>query len=300
MGNRSSLLIYISVSVAVTLWGLSFIWTNFLLVNNIPVFTLIFLRLALAGIILLIISLSLRKLQRISGGDWPAFLLLVLMEPFLYFIGETFGLQIVNSATIGAVIISTIPIFATIAGILFYKEYISTLNIFGVFLTIPGVLLVVFEKGNLDFSHYMGILVLFLAVFSAVAYSVIVKKLAGKYNSYTIVTYQHSLGALFFLPLFLIFNYKTFSISDITLRIFVPLFGLALLCSSLAFILFINSVRFLGVAKSSIFTALVPAVSASAAYLLGSEDMSFRKMAGVIIVIAGVIIAQRKKRVSSS
>jgi len=301
MINKSSVYIYISVSIAVILWGFSFVWTNILLLKGLPVLTLILLRMCLAALILLSVSLTFKKLEKVSLKDWPKFLLLVLMEPFVYFIGETYGLQIVNSATIGSVIISTIPIFALAAGILFFKENISVLNIFGMSITIPGILLVVFEKGEMNFSHTLGILLLFMAVFSAVGYSVIVKKLANKYNSYTIVTYQHLLGFFYFLPLFFIFDSSSFSFKEFaTPEIFLLLFALAASCSCLAFVLYINSIKVLGVAKSSIFTALIPAVSAAGAYMLGQEGMNIRKLSGIVIVVAGVIIAQRKKRASSS
>ncbi len=301
MGNRSSLLIYLSVITAVILWGISFAWSNSLLINGLPALTLIFLRMSLAALILTTISLILKKLKKISLKDLPTFILLSFLEPFLYFIGETFGLQYINSVTISSVIISTIPVFAMIAGILFLRENISPMNIFGILITIPGALLVVFEKGGFDVSHSIGILFLILAVFSAVGYSVIVKKLADRYNSYTIVTYQHLLAAFYFLPLFLIFEGKTFTFIKISSsEIILPLTALALLCSSLAFILFINSIRYLGVAKSNIFTALVPAISAAASYFLGNEGMTYTKFAGVLIVIIGVIIAQKKQRISSS
>jgi len=295
------LLIYFSVLTAVILWGISFVWSNSILVNGLPALTLIFFRMSLAAFILTTTSLILKKLKKISLKDVPTFILLSFLEPFLYFIGETFGLQYVNSVTISSVIISTIPVFAMIAGILFLRENISPINIFGIFITIPGALLVVFEKGEFDISHSLGILFLILAVFSAVGYSVIVKKLADRYNSYTIVTYQHLLAAIYFLPLFLIFEGSTFSFSKITSsEIILPLAALALLCSSLAFILFINSIRYLGVAKSNIFTALVPAISAAASCFMGKEEMSYTKLAGVLIVITGVIIAQKKQKINSS
>jgi len=296
MKNSPSLFVYLSICTAVFLWGFSFIWTNSLLQQNFPVFSLVFFRMSFAAVILLSVSLVARKLQKISKKDWGWFFLLVSLEPFIYFIGETFGLKIVNSPTLGAIIISTIPIFALIAGRIFYSEKITGFNIFGIGITLPGILMVVFEKGGLQFSHTIGILLLFIAVLAAVGYSVVVKQLAYKYNSYTIVTYQHLLGALFFLPLFIYFDSSTFSIENLyNMEILKPLLFLAALCSSLAFILFINSIKSLGVARTNIFTTLVPVVSAFGAFMLGEEGLTVMKIVGIVIVVAGVIIAQRQK-----
>ncbi len=157
--------------------------------------------------------------------------------------------------------------------------------------------MVVFQDGAINVSHYAGILLLFVAVFAAVGYSVVVKKLAETYNSYTIVTYQHILGAIYFLPFFLVNDYSSFNINSLTAEIVKPILYLAILCSGLAFILFITSIKELGIARTNIFTALVPVVSAFGAYMLGHDTLNIRKVAGIIIVVAGVIVAQRQKKI---
>ena len=189
MKNRESAIKFIPIIIATILWGFSFIWTNQLLQNQIPVFTIIFIRLSLAAIILSTVSIFLKQLQKIERKDILWFLLLVFCEPFMYFIGETFGLKAVNSPTIGAIIVATIPVFSMIAGIYFYKERISKLNILGILMTLPGILLVVLENGWDTKVSLNGILLLFLAVFSATGYSVVVRRLSDKYNSYTIVSF---------------------------------------------------------------------------------------------------------------
>lgn len=297
MKNRGeAVIVYGSIISAVIFWGFSFIWTNSLLKQNFPPIALVFFRMLFAAILLFIVSLAARKIERVHKKDFGWFLLLVLLEPFIYFIGETFGLQIVNSPTLGSIIIATIPIFALIPGMLVYKEKITAINVIGVFVTLPGILLVVFDKGAISVDHYWGIFLLFIAVFAAVGYSVVVKRLARTYNSYTIATYQHILGALYFLPLFLIYDYDTFSVSMFTPQVLQPLLFLAILCSCTAFILFINSIKALGIARANIFTTLVPAISACGAYMLGQESLNLMKIAGITIVIAGVIVAQREKK----
>ncbi|MFA6335639.1 MAG: DMT family transporter [Bacteroidales bacterium] len=300
MKHSPAFIPYLSVTTAVILWGFSFIWTNSLLQQGLPVFSLIFLRVSFAAIILLIVSLTAKKLEPVAKRDWGWFLLLVLLEPFIYFIGETFGLKIVNSPTLGSIIISTIPIFALFAGKIFYNEKITGFNIFGILITLPGILMIVFEKGGLDFSHSIGVLLLFLAVFAAVGYAVVVKQLTGKYNSYTIVTYQNLLGALYFFPLFLYNDSVTFSFGTfLNIDILKPLLYLAVFCSALAFVLFVNSVKAIGITRSNIFTSMVPVVSALGAFMLGQEGMSSRKIVGIVIVVAGVIIAQRQKSINN-
>lgn len=296
MASNKKALVYLSVSTAVFLWGVSFLWSNSILQQGFPPFSLMFFRMAFAAVILSIVSFSLKKITKIEKKDLGWFLLLVFLEPFLYFIGETMGLKTLNSPTISSVIVSTIPIVALIAGVFIYNERISRLNTFGILMTLPGILLMVFDKDDFGIDKNIGILWLMMAVFAAVGYSVVVKRLTDKYNSYTIVTFQHILGALFFLPFFLILDYPTFTSDIFTLEILKPLLYLSVLCSSLAFILFINSIKELGVARANIFTAIVPVISALAAFAIGQDTLSLRKVIGVLVVVTGVIIAQRKKR----
>lgn len=297
MKNKASgIVIYLSIIAAVIFWGFSFIWTNSLLLQGFPPMALVFFRMSFAAILLLAVSLTAKKIQRIDKKDYKWFLLLVLLEPFIYFIGETYGLQIVNSPTLSSIIIATIPIFALIPGILIYKERITTINILGVFITLPGILLVVFDGGKISVDHYWGLVLLFVAVFSAVGYSMVVKKLAVNYNSFTIATYQHLLGALYFLPLFLLVDSGDFSLSSLNINTLKPLLFLAALCSCLAFILFINSIKALGIARTNIFTSLVPAISAFGAFMTGQEGLGIYKITGIAIVVSGVIIAQREKK----
>jgi drug/metabolite transporter (DMT)-like permease len=297
MKNRSDgLIVYLSIIAAVIFWGFSFIWTNSLLKQGFPPMAILLFRMTLASIFLIILSLSAKKIQKVKRKDFKWFLLLVFLEPFLYFIGETLGLKAVNSPTLSSIIIATIPIFALIPGVLIFKEKITMINIIGVFITLPGILLVVFDGDKISADHLWGLGFLFMGVFAAVGYSILVKKLADTYNSYTIATYQHILAALYFLPLFLYFDSKGFTISMITLDIIKPLIFLSGLCSCAAFILFINSIKALGVARSNIFTSLVPAISAFGAYIAGQEGLGTYKIAGIAIVVTGVIIAQREKK----
>ena len=73
-------------------------------------------------------------------GDRKYFFLLALFEPFLYFLGESFGLTYVSS-TVGSVIISTIPVFAVIFAWVFYRERLKLINYVGVIVSFLGVLI---------------------------------------------------------------------------------------------------------------------------------------------------------------
>ena len=288
-------IVFFYVITAIILWGFSFIWTNQLLISEVPVFTFIFWRMLIAGVAMLIISLIFKKLQKVSGKDFLLIVLMSFFEPFIYFIGETFGMKATNSPTLSALIIATIPIFAMVSEIIFYKVKISLINILGVIITLPGILMMVLNSGKLTADYWWGIALLFVAVVGSVGYTTVVRKLTDKYNSYTLTTYQFVLGAIFFLPFFLIYNNGFTAAQFCCKEVLVPLIALAILCSCVAFCLYVNSIREIGITRSSIFTSLIPGVSAFGAYIYGQETFTWHQIIGIAIVVTGVIFTQLKK-----
>lgn len=292
--NHMNIKVFTAVFLAIFFWGFSFVWTNQILMEDIPVFTFIFFRMFIAGTLLYLFSKFTGKLQKIEKGDYKLLFLMAFFEPFIYFIGETFGLQATNSPTLSALIIALIPVFALGAGVFIYKEKVTWINLLGVIATIPGILLMVLNTGDMNPEYWWGIALLFLAIFGSVGYSTVVKRLS-RYNSFTIATYQFVFGAILFLPCFLIFNgdYQVAGLFE--WNILKPILYLAVLCSCLSFVLYIFSIKSLGIARSSVFTSLIPAVSAVGAYIYGYETFTWQQILGIVIVILGVAITQKQQ-----
>jgi drug/metabolite transporter (DMT)-like permease len=287
----SKLLIYISSSFAILLWGMSYIWTDKLLALGIPVFYFVFVRILIAGVVLFLLNAAYGRIKRIQKQDLKKFLLLALFEPFIYFVCETYGVEL-TSPTISAMIIATIPIFSIAAGRIFFKERITGLNIAGVVLSLMGIIMVIM-KGTIGGKDLMwGIILLLIAVIAEVGHASITKSLSGNYSSQIIVMYQFLIGSVYLLPLFVWkgldgFNAQVYFSADV----WYPLICLAILCSSLAFSLWVSTIKTLGVAKSSIFSALIPVVTALIAWLLGTE-MTALQWGGIAISTIGVILSQ--------
>jgi len=137
-------------------------------------------------------------------------------------------------------------------------------------------------------------LLLFLAVLSAVGYSLIVKNLSHKYNGYTITAYQNSLGLILFLPLFLWFDAGNILSVRPSAVAWTSLLYLGIFGSSLTFVLFTYAIREIGASKANIFTNLIPVITAVLSYFLLKEPMPGLKVAGIFIVLTGVFLSQVK------
>ena len=147
--QKPSIRIYIAALIAVILWGFSFVWSNQIIRLQVPIFTFLFIRLFIAGIVLLIYSKAIGKLQKPSKKDLLMMALMAFFEPFVYFIGESFGMQATDSAVIAAVIIAIIPVTCLLVERILYKIPFTFKKIAGILITIPGVALMALNGGNI-------------------------------------------------------------------------------------------------------------------------------------------------------
>ena len=291
--HPSKILTYIASIFAITLWGMSYIWTDKLIALNIPIFYFVFVRILLAGIVLFLFNTAYGRIKRIQRQDWPKFLLLAFFEPFIYFICETYGLKVTGSPTLSAMVIATIPIFSIGAGMLFFKEKVNFINIIGILFSLVGIVMVAMAKGELGDKFIWGIVLLLIAVIAEVGHASITKSLAGNYSSQIIVMYQFLIGSIYLFPLFLTKGLKGFDAEVYFCpEAWYPLICLAVLCSSLAFSLWVSTIKNLGVAKSSIFSALIPVAAAIIAWVLGHEYLNSRQWIGIFVSTIGVIMSQ--------
>lgn len=291
-GYKFKAYLYLVSVLAITLWGISYIWTDRLIHLGIPVFYFVFVRIFLAGLCLLLLNIATRQKLRIHRKDLPKFLLLALFEPFIYFLAESYGIKLTGSPTLSSMVIATIPIFSVAAGFLFFRERLNGVNIAGILLAIGGICLVVMSRGQAGPDFIWGIILLLIAVISEVGHASVTKSLSGNYSSQVIVMYQFLIGSAYLLPLFLTKGLESFEPRYLEFEVWTPIICLAILCSSLAFSLWVNTIKHLGVAKSSIFAALIPVASALSSWALGYEFLTMRQWAGVLISAIGVIMSQ--------
>jgi drug/metabolite transporter (DMT)-like permease len=275
-------------------WGLSFIWSARLLNYYEPV-TIIFFRLIISSGLLFAIHVFFVKGEYIARKDWGLLLLSALFNPFLYFMGENYGLKY-SSPTIAAVIIATIPVFSPLAGYIVARERLSLLNFAGIGISFGGVVVMLLTRDLSLGVDRRGIMFLSLAVLAALCYSATLKKLTSRYHAVTLVAWQNLVGAMMFLPFFLVFEAGNAVKVPLNAEIISSLFFLAILASSVAFVFFAHSIKLLGVSRANIYSNLIPVFTAIFSYFLLGESISGQKVAGILLVIGGVYLSERIKR----
>ncbi|MBL7137544.1 MAG: DMT family transporter [Bacteroidales bacterium] len=286
--------VYFYALAAMLFWGMSFIWSSILLKYYQPV-SIIFIRLILSSFFLFMIIVIFRKWEWMRRKDIKWFLLSALFNPFFYFLGENYGLKF-STSTITAVIIATIPVFSPLAGYLAFREKLRWFNLVGIALSFGGISIMLLTKGLQLVISDTGILCLAGAVFAALIYSVLLKKLAESYSPLYIIAIQNLIGVFLFLPLFLLFeSQQAFTVIP-TWEIISSFLFLAILASSLAFVFFAHTIKILGVSKANVFSNLIPVFTAIFSFFILDERFTLQKIIGMIIVICGVYISELNRK----
>lgn len=286
--NSNKPVIYTLAVLAMVFWGISYVWSKIVFEYYQPV-TVMFIRLTISAVMLWLIFRP--RLERIAPADYKAFAVLSFFSPFCYFIGENYGLLHVTP-TVASVVIATIPVFAPVLGYMAFRERISTVNVMGFLVSFSGIWVMVLDQDFRFSASPLGLFLLFFAVGSALVNMIYLKKLVTRYSSLTIITTQNALGALFFLPLFLVFESQRFLSIRPTAEAAGSLIALAVFGSTLAFIFYTSAVRSIGIARTSIFGNLIPVVTAVSSLFILGEAIDLGKVLGMTLVIAGLVLTQ--------
>jgi drug/metabolite transporter (DMT)-like permease len=291
---KNNITTYLNIIFSMIFWAFSFVWIKVAYESFGPV-TTIFLRLIISSVLLFTFLKLTRRHKPIAKKDYKLFLFLAFFEPFLYFMGESFGLLFVSS-TLASVIISTIPLFSSVFAFLFFKEKLTWLSITGIIISFLGIGLLIFENGFVLTAPLLGIALMLLPVFATIGYSLLLKKLAYKYSPVNIIAYQNLIGIVMFLPVFLMMEYKNISETQIKTNAVLAIIQLAIFASSIAFILYTKAIKKLGVAKSNMFINLIPVFTALFAWWILGDQIDLQKAIAIIIVISGLFISQLRRK----
>lgn len=273
--------------------------------------TLIVLRFTIAVVLMLCVGLIFRSneilgLQRAEKKDIHIFLLGGILQPFLYFIFETYTYQSFSSPTIAEAMLSMQPVLAPIFAFILLREHITRNNIIGILLSTIGVLiLLLVGTENFALGNPWGILLAFLTVSMSVGYSIVLRRIPEQYSPLTIVFYVQTISLVLFYilwggDLFLNSSSLNSPLSSFNSQLLLPLLSvlyLAIFASVAAFILFCYTVRQIGVTRANLFNNIRPVFTALLMLLIFNEQLPVWKWIGIIIIIIGLFISQKQRKV---
>jgi len=273
------------------IWGAAppiFKWA----LDDIEPFTLAFLRFSIAAVI--IFPFARRHLhvakQDIAEVFLAGFLGVALNISFFFL-----GLRLAPSIN-ASIINSAGPVFLIIISFFILKERPKLRLVVGSFIGLAGVLIILFQplfttEPNLDL---LGNFMFLVAMAGGIGHALIGKSLMRRYNPYGITFWSFVVGSFCFLPMAINENLDHLFIYSLSWpAIFGILFG-SILCSAVAYTLFLKALKYMPAAESSIFLYIDPLVTVIVAYPLLGEVPDIYYFAGAVLVFAGIYVAERR------
>lgn len=273
-----------------TIFGFSFMFTRGAL-NHIAPFHLLGLRFAIA--ILMMAALRGLRLVKINlkWADYKALLPLAFFQPILYFSTETIGVQLTSSSQAG-MMIAMVPIFVTIAALVFLKERPAFLQYPFILASVGGVIFISIMQNNGDLgSNNLGSLALLGAVLAAACYNIATRKAARSYSPLQITWVMMLVGTVVFNIIAVgqgLYAGTLGSYFQPLQEIWPTIAYLGILSSVAAFFLVNFSLSRLSASRSSVFANLTTIISIVAGVVFLKEPFAWYHGLGALLILAGI------------
>lgn len=289
--DKINLIAFLSLLLATTIWGSSFIALK-LAINDLGPFSVIFFRMFIASLCFIYFVPKFFKYS-FTKKDIKLIILLATCEPFLYFIFEAKALQHTSAAQAG-MIIALMPIITTIGATYFLKEKISKQFIIGAIIALIGaVLLSVIASESLSAPNPIrGNFYEFLAVVCSVGYTLCAKYLIKKFDALFITSIQAFIGTVLFLPLF-IYEYNSVELNFSSEAIYSLLY-LGVIVTLGGYGLYNFALSKIDASKASVFMYLSPISTLILANVILNEEITFMQVILSFVILFGVVVSEIK------
>jgi drug/metabolite transporter (DMT)-like permease len=275
-------------ALAIVFWGISFVATKAVL-REVSPSTLIFVRFAIGAAVLVAIV---RELP--PRHSWPALALMGFVGVFVHQMLQAYALTM-TSATNSGWLIGITPIWSAILAAIVLRERFGFWKTVGLVGGFAGAMLVV-TKG--DFSARMlgapsttGDLLIFISTINWAVYSVLGHRTIRALGPRRATSGAMLFGAAMLAPVFLVKRGWT-ELPRLTATGWSALLFLAVCCSALGYLFWYGALERIEVTRVAALLYAEPLVTFAAAAILLGERVSAVVIAGGVLVLASVLVAQ--------
>jgi drug/metabolite transporter (DMT)-like permease len=278
---------YLLMTILVIVWGFEYVLAKDALETVTPI-TLVFFKYSVALVVLVLYKLARDRAFTLRKRDVGFFVLCAVFGDIIYWVGE-YGAMHYMQISLVTIVLAFVPVVSIILEIFIYKVRPTVAVVAGIAVCIIGVALVVgADVQALMSGQFIGFLLAGVAVVAWNIYNFITAKLSGDYKPLDVTIYQLAAAVIVALP-YALFNLPPAAAVD-TSFIFDVLY-LALPSTCFSFVVYINSVRSLGVTPSALFSNMLPVTSTFFGWLcLGEMIAPLQIVGGIVVVAAGSVV----------
>ncbi len=270
-----------------SIFGLSFLFSKVALEFSSPM-VLVAVRFVVAFLLLNLMMLFGKNKVDFRGKPLFRLLLMGFIQPVVYFICETYGIEM-TSASLSGVMIGLVPVMGLILGVIFLREKCSLFQIFCTVMSVVGVVLT--TTGGVGEFSALGFILLLGAVLSTSGFTVLSRSIAAEFSPFERTYVMTGLGGICFTVLSLIETKGQADawITPLTSHEFwIAVVYLALVSSVIAFLLINYALNYLSVGKTLIFSNFTTVISVVSGILILHDSFSVVQLTGIVIIILSV------------
>ena len=274
------------------LWGGSFLCVG-IAVQELPVLTIIALRVSLAALVLWGIALFCGHQLPRGRKTWQAFLALGLLNNVIPFGLIVFGQQTIG-AGLAAILNATTPLWTVLIAALFLAdERFTKQKLFGVLLGLVGVIVMVGPDSLAGISRNLGAQLAVLGATLSYAFASVFGRrfAAAKISPLHTALGQVTASSFILVPLALMIDTPWASALPSQATIFAIL-GLAVLSTAGGYLLFFNILERAGATNVSLVTLLIPPSAIAMGMLFLEETLQGIHFIGLALIILGLLSLQ--------
>lgn len=280
------------------LWGVAFLFITTGLPSFSPILFAAY-RFDIAGLCVLAVALWRRSpLWPTTRAQWAAILIAAVLNVGMYHALLFWG-QRETTPAIAAVIVGLNPLLTTLASRAFLSdERVGPAGVLGLFLGLAGVvILATFKGGNLLDARGVGELAAVGAIASWALGSTLARKTRHAMDVFAFTAWQMLVGALFLHVGAVVFEGGGWAVWDGAG--IVSLLYLAVISSSVGFVLYFTLLERLGPIRASLVSHVAPVFASLATFVavawgyLEAEPFEWRALAAFLLIAAGFMLVAR-------
>jgi drug/metabolite transporter (DMT)-like permease len=203
-----------------------------------------------------------------------------------------------NHTSVGhsALIIGTGPITILLASRAMRLELLTVNKLLGMVLSLGGVMILALEKGmSLQAGTLKGDLITLAGSLAFALYTVLSKRLAPKYDTFTMNLYVSVIGGVVLLPL-AVWRACILDWGAVSWKGWAGLLYMGLLGSVVAYLIYYWALRHLAPSRLAAFTYFQPVLATILGMAVLGEQLTHNLLAGGALVLVGVYLAERMPR----
>jgi drug/metabolite transporter (DMT)-like permease len=287
---------YIMLVCATLFWAGNFTIGKFAYLENIPPYSLAFLRWCLVWLILL--PFTYKEISRLKDNIKKNLSLFFILGFTSVCIFTSFTYNDLNyTQVINASLFNTaIPVTIILVCFLLKIEKTNLFQISGLLISVLGILAIITKLDLnilLTLNFNKGDLFMIVAIIAWGIYSAYLRKRTFEVSLLSLVHIICTFGLIFLLPLFVL-DLVQGRIIEISSNLFYILIYIAIFPSIGSYYCWAGAVSIIGANRAGIFLSLIPLFSTIFAILFFNEKFLFFHFIGSVLIILGLFLSNKK------